>query len=478
MKKSTLIIIAMITAAFAQEQTATATHNLSLQDVLTRAINNNPLVRAEQINTDIAAAIVREYQSSFGSRFRADYRISDSERQSFDESHNLSATITKDFSTGTSVEGTIGASPGTRDTITREMTFQNTVGITVTQALLQGLGTTVNLVPLRKAEIDQDMRREELAAYALRLIADVERAYWDLLVSGEQMEIYEYSLELAERLLYESEERLRIGGIAPVDLIAIHAEVASRRRQLFDAQVSYRQKALYLLYLINATDMFDREIVLTDSLNNIDEAIGADPVSDHIEAAKKFRTDYILANMQAQKGELDLIQTRNGLLPRLDFFISLTGNSPNETFAGAILPNDDISRTIAAGLTLQFPIRNVAARERHRRQVYSIEQQRLSVENYGRLIDYEVFSAHMEVERAQQQIATAREVSALQLQKLEAEEAKLSAGKSTGYAVLQVQRDVVSAHLDESQAKLAYVNALLTLYSRDGTLLMRRGVEF
>jgi outer membrane protein TolC len=106
-----------------------------------------------------------------------------------------------------------------------------------------------------------------------------------------------------------------------------------------------------------------------------------------------------------------------------------------------------------------------------------LEQQKLAIENFARLIEYEIRSAHMEVLRAERQIETARTVSALELQKLEAEQAKMNAGKSTGYAVLQVQRDLVSASLDQAQARTAYVGALIALYSRDGTLLQRRGVS-
>jgi outer membrane protein TolC len=334
------------------------------------------------------------------------------------------------------------------------------------------------LVTLQKSKIDLNIRKEELAAYALKLLSDTERAYWDLMQSGEQMSIYTYSLELAQRLLYESEERLKIGGIAPIELVAIRAEVASRERQLFDAQTSYRQKALTLAYLMNAPDLMDAELSLTDSAGaNFGTA---DAVNDHVEAAKMFRPDYLQAFMQAQKGELDLMQTKNGLLPRLDFHASLSGVTDANSFQTALVPGtgDKFSPIIAAGLTLQLPIRNSSAKERHRRSEFSMEQQRLSIDNYVRLIDYEIRSAHTEVLRARRQIETAKTVSSLQLQKLEAEHEKMNAGKSTGYAVLQVQRDLVSANLDEAQAKTAYVSALITLYLKDGTFLQRRGVKF
>ena len=467
MKKIITVMIAGITAVFGQEA-----YNLSLQDALERAIQNNPLVRIERINTDIAASIVRSERAVYETRIRASYTASESENRPFAESHSLSLSAAKDLSTGTAVEVGAGASPAP---LTRPEKFQNTVGVTVTQALLQGLGRSVNLVPLRKAEIDINIRREELAGYAQRLLADTERAYWDLLLSGQQINIFRYSLELAQRLLHESEERLRIGGLAPIDLVTIRAEVASRERQLFDAETSYRQKALYLAHLMGAPELWDKAIALTDTA----ETLGAaDQVSDHIDAARMFRPDYQIAFMQARKGELDLIQTRNGLLPRLDFFITLQGTTYSEAFPGALVPGGEPASAIAGGLTLLFPIRNTPARERYRRTTYTVEQQKLSLENFARVIEYEVRSTHMEVYRAQRQIETAMTVSALQLQKLEAEEAKMNAGRSTGYAVLQVQRDLVSASLDEAQARTAYINALISLYSRDGTLLQRRGVRF
>jgi outer membrane protein TolC len=437
-------------------------------------MRDNPLARIERINTDIAASLVRENEPAFDPQARAAYSFSHSRRTAFNESHNLRLSVSESFATtGTDVEVWTSASPSS-SALDSSILFQNSVGITVSQSLLQGLSKDVNLAPLRKAKIDINIRQEELAAYAQRLLSDTERAYWDLLLSGEQMSIYKYSLELAQRLLYESEERLKIGGIAPIDLVAIRAEVASRERQLFDAETSFRQKMLYLVYLMGASELWDAEIVPADTTPSLG---GADPVSDHLEAARAFRPDYLVAVMQAQKGELDLIQTKNGLLPRLDFFITLQGLSPSESFPAALAPNGDISGAVSGGLTLQLPIKNHTARERHKRTEYSIEQQKLSVENYTRLIEYEIRSAHMEVLRAERQIETAKTVSSLQLQKLEAEQEKMNAGKSTGYAVLQVQRDLVSANLDEAQARTTYIGALITLYSRDGTFLQRRGVK-
>jgi outer membrane protein TolC len=453
------------------------THNLSLKDALQRAFSDNPLVKAERINTDIAASVLREARrAQYEPVLGASYRAGQSEGGTFDRSHNLSVSVTEVLPTGTSIELGMGASPySSKDTAKPDLTFQNNIGITVTQALLQGgLGMSANLVPLRKARIDMSLRKEELAAYTQRLIADTESAYWELLLSGEQMSIYKYSLELAQRLLYESEERLKLGSAAPADLVAIRAEVASRERQLFDAETAYRQKALQLVYLMNAPDFWDSDLVLTDTSVSLGKA---DAVSDHIDAAHMFRPDYKMAFMQAQKGELDLVQTKNGTLPRLDAFISLGGTSYAESFPAALAPNSPLTGQISGGLTLAYPLLSSSARERHRRTEFTVEQQKHAIENFARLVEYEIRSAHMEVLRAQRQVETARTVSALQLQKLEAEQARMNAGKSTSYAVSQVQRDVISANLDEAQARTAHISALISLFSKDGTLLQRRGVK-
>jgi outer membrane protein TolC len=466
--------------AFGSDTASKDTLKLSLKDALTKALKDNPLVKIERINTEVASSVLGENYYAYEPRVKLSYGMSErSGGPQFSESQEATLSISEYLPTGTNIEVWGGASPLSPSSrigaaVPPGSAYQNSIGLTLTQSLLQGLSPSANLAPLRKARIDVSIREEELAAYAQRLLGDTERAYWDLLLSGEQVKIYEYSLELAQRLLYESEERLKIGSAAPIDLVAIRAEVASRERQLFDAVTAYRQKGLYLVYLMNAPELWSSTLTLTD---NASETPGiADSVNEHIEAARKFRPDFRLASMQAQKGELELVQTKNGLLPKLDFFISLQGNSYAENFTNAFTP-DKPSSSVAGGLTLQFPLTNGASRERNRRAVFSSEQQKLSIENFSRLLEYEIRSAHIEVVRAHRQIETAEAVSALQLQKLEAEQEKMAAGKSTGYAVLQVQRDLVSANLDEAQARTSYINALVSLYSRDGTLLARRGVS-
>ena len=443
------------------------TLSLSLNDAITMAFRNNSLVSIERINTDIAKTILKEQYYAYEPQIEASYSTESANQVDIFSVNQAYINIRQTSPTGTTFEARSQGAQSHYNSV-------NTIRLSLTQALLQGANPAANLTPIRKARIDIDITNEELSAYAQKLFADVERAYWNVILSAEELKIYKYSLDLAQRFLYESQERLKMGSVATIDLAAITAEAASREKQLFDAESAYKQNILYFIYLINAPQ-FNTELALSDTAMTLGKE---DAVDEHIEAAKQFRQDYRQAQMLAKKGQLDLIQTKNGLLPRLNFFINLQGSALANDFGAALLPHSPIpdTRITEMGLIMQFPLTNGAARQKYIRAGYSLEQMNLAVENFLRLLEYEIRAAHIEALRAFRQIETAKTVSALQQQKLNAEQERMNVGKSTGYAVLQVQRDLVSANLDEARARIAYIDALLSLYSKDATLLQRRGV--
>ena len=82
--------------------------------------------------------------------------------------------------------------------------------------------------------------------FAESLIARTEQAYWDYALARQQIEIVAVSLELAEQQLMETEERIKIGTLAEIELAAAKAEIALRVREpIYKAEVrvgEYRKK--------------------------------------------------------------------------------------------------------------------------------------------------------------------------------------------------------------------------------------------
>jgi hypothetical protein len=96
-----------------------------------------------------------------------------------------------------------------------------------------------------------------------------------------------------------------------------------RREALINARSARDASRLKLLRLINppGAAALDRELAITD----VPELPADDPasVAEHVALALRGRPELAQARLQLERGDLALLQTRNGLLPRLDLFITL-----------------------------------------------------------------------------------------------------------------------------------------------------------
>ncbi|HUT63980.1 MAG TPA: TolC family protein, partial [Anaerolineae bacterium] len=355
--------------------------------------------------------------------------------------------------------------------------YSGIVGLSLTQSLLQGFGTGVNLASLQKANIDVEISEAELKAVAEQVTANVETAYWGLYLAHEEINIRQSSLELAEKQLQESLERVSVGILPDLELAAVHAEVATRKGDLIDSQSRYEQARLHFLFLLNpeGEDIWSTVPILLDE--PFIPADTLDVISVHEELGMLYRPDLQQARLALKKGELDIVQTKNGLLPRLDLLITFGRTTYAQTFNEAVPDPQSPFYDMNVGFNFSFPVTIRKARAQYARAQRSQKQMEMSVQNMERLAQSDIRSAYVEVMRSRQQIEATRVTDTLQEQKLEAEEEKFRVDKSTNYLVLQAQRDFTSSQLDEARAMVSYLNALVNLYVMEGTLMDRRSIK-
>ena len=177
------------------------------------------------------------------------------------------------------------------------------------------------------------------------------------------------------------------------------------------------------------------------------------------------------------EGEIEIVKTRNGLLPRLDLFITLGKTGYADSFGGSVEDLDGNGYDASAGLTGEWPLGNRRAKAEHRRALLGRDRAAEAVENLVRLAELDVRQAHLETQRLASRIDSTRASLLLQEEKLRAEEEKFRVGKSTSLAVAQVQRDLTQSRLDEARAVTDYLKALTELYRLDGSLLDRYGIR-
>ena len=460
---------------------------IAVQDAILLALENNRALSVQRLAPSIRRTYEEEERAKFDptlgaslsalrERVRAESRTTGAMTDTRSTGTGAGAGITGFLPTGT--ELSVGL---TTDRYWSDMysdQHATRLGLTVTQALLRGAGLGVNLANLRQARLDTLSSQYELRGFTENLVAQVETTYWNYALAQRQIDIFQQSLDLAGQQLSETQERINVGKLAETELAAIQAEVALRREALINARSNLATIRLRLLRLLNPAAgnlMWTRDIVLKN-LPAVPD-VKLDDVESHAAVALRMRPDLNQARLGVERGNLEVIKTKNGLLPKMDLFISLGKTGYAESFGSSVGDIGGRSYDISAGITFEFPIGNRDAQSRHRRAAISRQEAEEAIENLAQLVELDVRSGYIEANRALEQIEATAATRRFQEEKLRAETEKFRVGKSTSLLVAQTQRDLVASQISEIQAVVNYLNSLVDLFRLEGSLLERRGIS-
>jgi len=459
---------------------------IGIQKTILLAMENNQSLIVQRMNPEISRTFEKEELEIFDPLLEAEVsnRRSVADRLSRAGSSTENQTmdiitgqisLSKLFPTGTAV-GLQGSTSYTDSSLYSDTFTSNRLGVTVTQALLQGMDIRANLARVHQARIETLISEYELRGFMEILLEEVESKFWDYALAQRQIEIYTNSLNLAEKQMSEVQERITIGQLAETELAAAQAEVALRRENLINARSVLAKEHLNLLRLINPSKNIDwkKDIILEYETSL--PSIKLDNVEQHVQVALKMRPDLNQARLQIQQGDLEVISTKNGLLPKMDFFITFGKTGYADTFNRS---TDNIfgdSYDVTGGLIFEYPPINQGARARYSRAVIGRRQLLESLKNLSQLVQVDVRSAYIEATRTSEQIAATAATRNFQEEKLRTETEKFRVGKSTSLLVAQAQRDLLASQIAEIQTVVNYLKALVTLYRLEGSLLQRRGI--
>ena len=451
---------------------------ITVEEAVLLALENNRAFKVERFNPAISRTYEDQARAVFDPAVTAD--LTDSHRRTEQgtsdtktSDKSAEAGISKFFPTGTTASAIVSTDRGQSSVSGGD--YSTRAGLSLTQHLLQGFGTGVNLASIRQAEIDTVSSLSELQGYAESLVAQLETTYWNYALAQQQVQIFTDSLKLAQQQLDETTERIKVGKLAETELAAAKAEVALRNQDLIDARSNLAKTNLQLLRLVGE-DLFSREVIIQTKPTVPDVTL--DDVESHVKLALQMRPDLNQSRLSLQRGELELVKTRNGLLPRMDLFITLGKTGYADSFNSSISEvSAGKSYDFSAGLSFEFPLGNRSAKATHSRAVMSNEQAKEAIANLEQLIQVDVRSAYVEVLRAKEQVSASAVTRSLQEEKWRAETEKFRVGKSTAFLVAQAQRDLVESQVSEIQAVVNCLKALVELYRLEGSLLERRGIS-
>ena len=468
---------------------------LSLQEAVLSGLEHNQTFQIERLKPTINRSAEEVERAAFDPLLNASlshghgqdlaggsgttHTSSGSLGQSASSGNRESTKTALGLSQATQLGSTIDLSAA-QDTITSpdatvSKSRQQNWDLTVTQSLLRGRGPDVTLARLRQSRLDTEISLFELQGAAESLVAQIEQGYWDYHLAGRSLAIYQQSLAIASQQVDEVMERIKVGALAESEAAAAEAEAAGRFQQFVTARGTLAKARLTLLRLLNPGGNADwqAELRLTESPEMADMVVEA--VEQHVTLALSQRADLNQARLLVQRRDLEVTQTKNGLLPKLDLFVSLGGSRYTNSFAG-INDTPGNETAYAGGLTLALPVMNREAKAKHAAAGWSLDQANAALRNMEQLVQVDVRSAHVDVEQAAAIVKAADATSRLREKTLALEQEKFRLGRSTTILVAQAQRDLVESQISQAKAVVGARKALLDLHRLEGSLLAHRGI--
>jgi outer membrane protein TolC len=439
---------------------------LTVQAAVMESLDNNISFSITKLNPKVEEALVQVERGRFEEYLSAStFWESQSDR---DENQNRnSVDISKFDPSGTSIRFDLAQSKVTG--------YENrlSASVTLSRALLNGNGSQVNLAELRSAQLGVDISNYELAEAAQTLVAEVEINYWNLKLAREALRIYSESFILAQDQLDRVQDKVRTGKLDSRELAAAKAELSSRREDLITARNSVEKNRLTLLRFLNLSgeEFWSMDIELKDEIDLSGSIL--DDVNVHVALALRDRPVLNQARLELEQRTLQVVVTRNGVLPRLDAFVGLASYSRSESFYS----RDSVTSDFQVGLRFAKGLGQRSPKGRAKEASLLEQQQKEALQNLLQLTQQDLRIAYVNVETALEQVEAASATRKFREESSSAEMEKFRDGKSTSILVAQAARDLVISRVAEVKAQVEVKKALVELYLIEGSILSRKGIS-
>ena len=329
-------------------------------------------------------------------------------------------------------------------------------------------------------------KNEEIAGLQLRQqLTSTERAvrsaYYDLVGAIGQLDVARQSLELSRESLRQNERRVEVGTMARIDIIEAQAEVARVEESviLAEAQIRTFEDNLRTLILNPAQPDFwtvglvpSEKPVLTSQAVDVDAAV---------KNALDNRTDLAELRKRLETTEINIDFAKNQKLPSVDLVANYNtiGVAGTQFEYGSGFPPPVLSqsqrsfgdalrdvfgnqfKTWSFQLQVSYPVGTSPASAGLAAGRLQREQQLTTIRELEVQVTAQIRDAGRQVSTSLQRVDATRKAREFARIRLEAEEKRVTAGLATTFQLLQAQRDLSNALLQENRAVIDYNRALV-----------------
>uniref|UniRef100_E6QLK8 Outer membrane efflux protein n=1 Tax=mine drainage metagenome TaxID=410659 RepID=E6QLK8_9ZZZZ len=365
----------------------------------------------------------------------------------------------------------------------------------ITQPLLRGAGRSTNTRFIAIAKTNRKISLAVLEQQMISTVSGVETLYYDLVSLQDSVGVQERALKAATTLLSDDREQLRVGNMAPIEVVRAQALVTASQLAVTQANSLRQQQENILrsvldpLSLTNTTATL-KGIVATDQLSPPPDDPPT-PITDLIDYAWVNRPDVRQALLQIKNGELAVAASAKERLPEVDVYGAFqTRGTPNAglvplggdpVYAAAALDANSVSGARSAqnyeiGVQFNLPLQNRVARADNLADRAELKEQQLRVTQIKAQVAAQVRNAVIGLVAARESASAAATSQRFQEALLAATTESFQAGMSTNFAVVEQQTYLAQAETTAVAARAAWMKAKVQLARALGDTLQQQGI--
>ena len=328
--------------------------------------------------------------------------------------------------------------------------YESHAGITLRQPLLKNAFGVIDRSQVKIVKLDVSQFREETLDLIAQSIFDAREAYWNYLEEAALFEVREKGYQIAKDFLEVTHNQLQTGASEKQDFYAAEANLRRRLQELLRAHLEAKIAMNRLkLLLSDLSDVLPSEELKLSVINA--------SLEDVVTEAMTRRRDYKRKKMNLESKGVELRMNRMKRWPDLDAIGTYGNNSldrDHKNTQGELFGFNH--PTYFLGFELKFPLQNRSARAAARRSNAEKQKAIFELEKLEQQILLEAEDVFKELLITQEIALQARDIEALESQKLEEEMKLFKVGRSSSKTVIDFQDDLLAAQTSKTEAFVAY----------------------
>jgi outer membrane protein TolC len=357
------------------------------------------------------------------------------------------------------------------------------------------VGLEANRAPIVIARLTADASVWRFKAEVMAEVRSIEQQYWSLAQQHVQLWSSEKAVELAEEILKREQSELEVGRGTVADVAEAQQRLEQFRLDLVTKTSDVITTERQLRNLLGLPPADDRRIVPVTAPT---EARLEPDWDASLAQMLSFQPDIVQQQLNVRIRELQLLVSRNQLLPQLNLnaLYQFNGLGHSLDTSEAVMTGKSITaidplistqqraaglnsnpgqyndfQQWQIGLNLQMPIGMRAPLATVRTSQYALLRERAFLQQIVHQTTHSLARFFLEVDANYKQFKTASRFRAAAAQRLEAQRAFYEEGRITIDRYLDAVSQYASAVAQEAQFKTSYNISIIALEESKGTLL-------